>query len=134
MATIHSRAMVMPRAWTTDEFADMLMMPGMFSVDREAGFALGRVVLDEVELLTLAVEPHQQRRGIGAGCLRDFEEQAQMFGAKRALLEVAATNAPARGLYDRFGYIESGRRTGYYASDAHTPVDAVLMQKTIVIA
>ena len=40
-----------------------------------------------------------------------------------ATLEVAADNDPALGLYQRFGFVDEGRRPGYYGNG----IDAVIM-------
>ena len=53
MAALHARTMTTPRPWSREEFAALLGSPGVFAVGEPTGFALGRVVLDEAELLTL---------------------------------------------------------------------------------
>ena len=104
--------------------------PGGFVVAQDTGFALGRVVEDEAELLTLAVSPRAQRKGTGAQCLGAFEREARARGAKRAFLEVAATNIAARALYAKAGWEEGGVRPGYYRADP-APIDAILMSKAL---
>lgn len=120
-----------PRPWSAAEFAGLLELPGAFLVAEGAGFALGRVVLDEAELLTLAVAPEAQRRGLGARCLAGYEAEAAARGAALSHLEVAADNAAALALYRRAGYGESGRRRGYYAEPPAPPADALLMSKAL---
>ena len=88
---------------------------------------MGRVVLDEVELLTLAVEPAARRQGLGRALLARFGVEAAAAGATRAFLEVATDNLPAIGLYASAGYRETGRRRGYYHPSGGAPVDAVIM-------
>src|ERR1041384_2866442 len=61
-------------AWTGPQCAGLLPMPGVWlSLAREGehvvGFALGRVVLREAELLLLAVRKEEQGRGIGQALL-----------------------------------------------------------------
>ena len=51
---------------------------------------------------------------------------APAHGIQRILLEVRAGNAAAQALYRRNGFIECGRRKGYYGGVE----DAVLMEKT----
>ncbi len=78
----------------------------------------------EAHLLRVAVDPSQQRRGVGRDLLDAIVRRADAAGATRVLLEVAATNRSARRLYDAAGFIEIGRRAGYYRA----PVDdAVVM-------
>ena len=158
LAWLHSRAMTTPKPWSAKTFADFLETPGSFltlspsscqkylggvrggetpsqtattkSAQILLGFALGRVILDEAELLTLAVDPDHHRQGVGQGLLGKFEFDARTKGAKTAFLEVAATNAPACALYKRAGWTETGRRAGYYKA---TParIDAILMTKAL---
>jgi ribosomal-protein-alanine N-acetyltransferase len=130
MAKIHAAAMVMPRPWSPETFSGLSTSPGSFIVWKEAGFALGRAIEDEAELLTIAVSPDGQRRGLGAWCLGTFEHEAYERGARRAFLEVAATNAAARALYQGAGWEVDGHRPKYYRADPE-PIDAILMSKAL---
>ena len=119
-----------PAPWTARDFEDLLAQSGTFLVSASGGvsFALGRVVLDEAELLTLAVDPAHRREGLGRACLLSFEEEAVARGAGKFHLEVAETNMPAIGLYRSAGWTETGRRKAYYKG-AKTRIDAILMTK-----
>lgn len=130
MAAIHATAMTVPRPWSAETIAGLMNSPGGFVVSRNTGFALGRVVEDEAELLTLAVSPKEQRTGTGTWCLAAFESRAFDEGARRAFLEVAATNTAARALYAKAGWREDGVRSGYYRADPE-PIDAILMSKAL---
>jgi ribosomal-protein-alanine N-acetyltransferase len=95
------------------------------------GFALYRAVADEAELLTVAVMPESRRQGIGSALLGACEAGAHAKGACRMFLEVARGNAAARGLYDRAGFREIGRRKAYYAYPDGGRDDALVMEKTL---
>jgi ribosomal-protein-alanine N-acetyltransferase len=132
-AAIHAASFERERAWSAREFAALLDDPHVFAVDAPegaAGFALGRAVAGEAELLTLAVAPPARRRGRGRALLAAFEQGARERGACEAFLEVAADNAPAVALYAGAGYSERGRRPGYY-SRAAGAVDALLMGRAL---
>jgi ribosomal-protein-alanine N-acetyltransferase len=133
MAAIHAAAMHLPRPWRAGEFAALCAGAGVFACTDPAGrgLALGRVAAGEAELLTLAVLPEARRRGIGQTLLAAFTEGARARGAQMGFLEVAATNAPARALYARAGWVEAGRRRGYYAAPGEEAVDAVVMRRTL---
>lgn len=131
MAAIHRAAMPPDRPWSETEIADILATKGAFALTTPSGFAIGRAVADEAELLTLAVAPEHQRRGVGQRLLADFDTEARLRGAGTAFLEVAADNAPAIGLYGRNGWVRSGRRNAYYARDAGVHVDALIFHKTL---
>lgn len=131
LAALHKSAMTaVPAPWSAQDFADLLASPNVFLVSEDAGFALGRAVLDEAELLTLAVGPMSQRSGIGMRLLAGFESAAQKNGATRAFLEVAATNTAAKSLYVKAGWSKDGLRKGYYRANDRT-IDAILMSKVL---
>ncbi len=132
MARLHARAFAgQGRAWRREEFDALLRAPGVFTLPAADGFAMGRLLIDEAELLTIAVAPEQRRAGRGAALLAAFEAMAARRGAARAVLEVAADNTAARALYRRFGYDRIGCRRGYYPSAAGPAVDALLLAKSL---
>lgn len=140
MAATHARAFAgHGRAWSTPEFRALLDSDHVFSIGDSLGdslgdahaFALGRVVLDEAELLTLATDPAHRRAGRARACLTAFEAQAAARGAVSAFLEVAEDNAPARALYHAANYREVGRRKGYYSSQSGAAVDALVLAKAL---
>lgn len=92
----------------------MLDSPHSFLLHQTAGFLLGRVIADEAELLTLAVDPDARRQGIGRALTSEFAAEAARHGARLAFLEVAADNRAAIALYQAQGWQEAGRRPGYY--------------------
>ena len=134
LARLHARAMTDQSPWSAPTFEGLLQFPGAILVGGEAGFALGRVVADEAELLTVAVLPEARRQGIAARCLTRFENTAAAKGARRAFLEVAASNAPARALYESIGYTPIGERPDYYRTPDGARIDAILMEKTLSTA
>lgn len=120
------------RAWTSLEITDLINGVGGFAVHRADGFALGRAIAGEAELITLAVSSEARRKGEGRALLAAFEAAARDRDAETMFLEVAADNAAAHALYIASGWTETGRRRGYYARPDGPPVDAILMTKTLV--
>ncbi|HFQ14923.1 MAG TPA: GNAT family N-acetyltransferase [Rhodobacteraceae bacterium] len=129
LAALHRAAFANTRGWSAEEFATLLERPGAIVVEAPEGFALGQAVIDEAELLALAVAPAARRRGLGRRLLRDFERAARKAGAARAFLEVATDNLPAVALYRAAGWSESGRRPGYYPRTGAPACDAVILAK-----
>ena len=125
MAQLHARCFVVPRPWTEMEFAAFARDPHCFFLRDPHGFALGRLMVDEAELLTFAVAPERRRGGIGRRLFEGFEAEAVKRGAQRAFLEVASGNTAAISLYRNAGYTEVGRRPGYYAGQ-----DALILSKS----
>jgi ribosomal-protein-alanine N-acetyltransferase len=91
-------------------------------------FACAHIVADELMINDLAVDPSARRRGLGGRLLGHMLEGARLRGCRRATLEVRLSNAPARALYEAFGFEIVGRRRGYYAD---TGEDAILLARAL---
>jgi ribosomal-protein-alanine N-acetyltransferase len=132
LAALHGRSFSTPRPWAEAEFAQLVADPLVFLlVEGDAGFLLGRAVAGEAELLTLAVAPEARRRGLGYRLVARFLYQARLRGAGTAFLEVAADNAPALALYSRAGFVEAGRRRGYYRTPQGQAIDALVLRRAL---
>ena len=131
MAVLHARCFVTPRPWTASDFSDLLATRGVFVAGDAQGFVMGRVILDEAELLTLAVSPDLRRQGRGAALVADFVNDSVRRGAVSAFLEVAADNAAARALYAATGWVRTGCRPRYYRAPDGVRVDAVVMSRPL---
>ena len=94
---------------------------------RIAGFALGRVVVDEGELYQIGVLPEFRRRGIAEELLAELHGIMQERGAVCCFLEVRSRNSAAISLYEKSGYVRISVRKGYYDDD-----DAVIYQKNLL--
>ena len=121
-------------AWTRSQCAGILPMHGVTLTIAEAGpvavgFSLARAVSDEAELLLLAVDPAEQRRGLGQALLDDFIAAALARGAHRLHLEVRDGN-PALELYRASGFSPAGRRRNYYRGPGGRTHDAVTLVLT----
>jgi len=84
--------------------------------DETIGFYIGEYVAQEATLMDICVHPEQQGKGYGKTLLVQFIRQAKTKGAEKIWLEVRAKNISAQMLYINQGFIETGRRTGYYPS------------------
>ncbi len=120
-------------AWTAPQCAGLLPMAGVWlSLARDGeeviGFALGRIVRDEAELLLLAVHSSSQGKGVGRLLLDRFGAVAASKGAEQLHLEVREGNHAVR-LYSRNGYREVGRRRNYYNGRDGQLFDALTLAK-----
>lgn len=131
LARIHAAAFTQSRPWSTSEFASFIQDPACLVVGDVHGFALVRVVLDEAELLTIATHPEHQRQGLARLMMIEWQKAAQARGATRAFLEVAADNTAAFALYQSQGFVESGRRKGYYRRAGQPAVDAIVLARSL---
>ncbi|MCV2882662.1 GNAT family N-acetyltransferase [Actibacterium sp. XHP0104] len=132
LAALHAACFTTPRPWSADEFRDLLAGQGCFLVSQGQGFALGRELAGEAELLTIAVHPDARRAGLGREILRAFETEAHAAGAIDAFLEVAADNLPAIALYQSRGYAQVGCRKGYYHPPQGPAIDALILRKALI--
>jgi len=89
------------------------------------GFLVARQVAQEWELENIVVAPAMRGRGFGSLLMQQFLAHAKASRAETIFLEVRESNTAARGLYEKFGFVESGVRRGYYSSPTE---DAVTYQ------
>lgn len=88
------------------------------------GFACAWVVLDELHLLQIAVDPAARRTGL-ATALHDAVCAAARPHASAGWLEVRADNPGAIAFYEARGWRGVGRRPRYYADGT----DALLYRR-----
>ena len=131
LAALHAEAFSAP--WDARAFADLLAQPGVLLRIEADGFILIRVVLDEAEILTLAVRPGARRQGLGRRLVERACVAAKDAGAAILFLEVAEDNAAARVLYARAGFVEIGRRKAYYASPDGRRIDALVLHRDLSV-
>jgi ribosomal-protein-alanine N-acetyltransferase len=87
-----------------------------------AGFVVAREVAPaEREILNLAVDPSERRKGIARGLLQDMLRST----GGTWFLEVRESNAAAIQLYESVGFNRAGRRPDYYYNPAE---DAIVMR------
>jgi len=131
LAATYAAAFPDQRAWTAQEFETLISHPTGLIAGQTVSFCIGRVIVDEAEIVTIATLPNKQRQGLGTAALRAFEDAAMRRGAKVIHLEVAADNPNAAKLYTNAGYRETARRKDYYARPNRPSVDAVMMMKKL---
>lgn len=122
-------------AWTRRQVEDALLTGNChyglaFDQDRCAGFYLTRSVLDEEELLLLAVGPQFRRRGIGQKLIDQFRQKARKRGALRLFLEMRRGN-PAESLYLNNGFVPVGMRPNYYRTPHGDRLDAITFRSEL---
>ena len=90
------------------------------------GYAGLLAVLDEGYITNVAVRPGFHRQGIASALLGVFLRFGEAGHLAFLTLEVRASNAAARALYDSLGFRAAGRRRNYYE---HPREDAIIMTK-----
>jgi [ribosomal protein S18]-alanine N-acetyltransferase len=118
------------RPWSRQHFLDELASPHAASLvalsnnEVVAGFICYRIILDEAEILDVAVAQTWRRNGLGAVLVREALALCQQRGVVSVGLEVRVSNLAAIRLYQQQGFAEHGRRRNYYENGE----DALLMQ------
>jgi ribosomal-protein-alanine N-acetyltransferase len=132
LAAIHASAF--PRPWSTLDFERMLgergiVADGLFlgRATKPSGFVLSRIVLDEAEIITVAIAPEARGKGHARALLTHHLDALSRRGVARVHLEVEEGNGPAIALYRRAGFRETGRRAGYYHKADGTKASALTM-------
>ncbi|GFO61431.1 ribosomal-protein-alanine acetyltransferase [Geomonas silvestris] len=120
------------RPWTRDHFRDEIQSPfgiplvALIPEGHLAGYLCLKVILDEAEILDVAVDPAQRGRGIGRLLVWHAFELCRERQVLRLGLEVRTGNREAITLYGSVGFHEVGCRKAYYENGD----DAILMEYT----
>ncbi len=117
LAALHGAAF--HRGWSESEFEQLLLDRKVVAHRAMAGrnvvgFIMSRLVLDEAEILSVAVAAARRGRGLARRLLDLHLRRLAGLGARSVFLEVEEGNVAARRLYQRAGFRQVGRREGYY--------------------
>ena len=93
---------------------------------RVLGYVGSQTVLDETDMMNIAVLPEARRAGIGERLILSLIELLKDRGSRSLALEVRASNTPAISLYKKLGFLQVGRRPNYYRSPRE---DALILRK-----
>ena len=90
------------------------------------GYVGSQTVLDESDMMNLAVDPAFRRRGIARALVLALIEELGKMGSRQLTLEVRASNESAQALYAQLGFESVGRRKNYYLNPRE---DALILRK-----
>jgi len=131
LAETHLAAFGEEKSWPAETFAKFLKDPAVMITGESDGFVLGRVTVDEAEILTVATAPNRRRQGLAASALEAFMKQVRLAGATSVFLEVAEDNFAAIGLYEREGFLIVGERKDYYRQKNAAPITALILRRDL---
>ena len=94
--------------------------------DTVAGYIGSQTVMDETDMMNVAVHPDHRRKGIAEALINGLVAQLKTMGSHCLTLEVRASNLPAITLYEKLGFGEIGRRKNYYRNPRE---DALILRK-----
>jgi [ribosomal protein S18]-alanine N-acetyltransferase len=107
--------------WSTEQYETVFSgeVPArvVLIIEEDAGvegFIAGKALGTEWEIENIAVAAPVQRRGLGTRLLGEFLDLARERKAEAVFLEVRESNRAARKLYEKWAFVESGRRKNYY--------------------
>lgn len=93
------------------------------------GYVGSQTVLDEADMMNLAVAPAFRRRGVARTLVEALGQALRKRGVTSLTLEVRASNAAAIGLYQGLGFTQVGRRPRYYAKPTE---DALILRWELI--
>jgi ribosomal-protein-alanine N-acetyltransferase len=119
--------------WTRGNFLDSFASPyEALGIRAQNGtliaYFLLMPILEELHLLTFAVNPSYQGQGYAKILLEQMVALAKAKNYSSIMLEVRISNLRAKHIYQRFGFVEIGRRKGYYPLDQFSREDAIVMR------
>lgn len=112
--------------WQTKE----AVIYGAFEGNVLVGYAILYCILDEGELVRIAVAPDCRRKGVADGLFAELFMYCQSISVCRMFLEVRRSNESARALYEKHGFIVDGCRKNYYEEPTE---DAILMSLEVPV-
>ncbi len=123
-------------AWTEEQLRSTLRMPGvdLFLIGMKGtidGFALTRTVIDETELLLIAISPDKRRLSLARNLLEHIEDRLREQKVLNFFLEMRSGN-PAEELYRNHGFKRIGLRPNYYRGSHGGYYDAVTFGKSLL--
>ncbi|WP_176724124.1 ribosomal protein S18-alanine N-acetyltransferase [Desulfoplanes formicivorans] len=121
-----------PRPWTEREFELCFRQghfhaKGIFRHERMIAYITFFTLVDEIEIVNLAVHEDHRRKGLGTSLLGALLAHGREHGCTRIVLEVRRSNMAARHLYTHHGFKIVGERKGYYPPSGE---DALVMARS----
>jgi ribosomal-protein-alanine acetyltransferase len=117
-------------SWSEEALRETALLPGVAAFVSErggavSGIVVGRQVLDQAEILNLAVKQGSRRQGEGQALIRRVLQQFGERQVSRVFLEVRESNTGAIAFYRGSGFQSVGSRRGYYRD----PIEAATVME-----
>ena len=118
-------------AWSensiTSELKNQLSL-WLVALDGEtvAGYVGSQTVMDESDMMNVAVHPDCRRQGIAEELVNALADALREKESRCLTLEVRASNEPAKKLYEKLGFVSVGLRKNYYRNPRE---DALILRK-----
>jgi len=120
-----------PDPWSEGIMRDCLQMDYPFLIiemdSNILGYIIFAIAADECHILNLAIMPEYQGQGLASQLLMAVINFARENDLTTLFLEVRLSNHPARGLYEKLGFQQVGKRKAYYPAD-NGREDAIILR------
>ncbi len=94
--------------------------------DLLVGYVGSQTVIDEADMMNVAVNPNYRRMGIARDLVQALVQALAAKQVNSLTLEVRASNEAAKALYEQLGFLQVGRRPNYYRNPRE---DALILKK-----
>lgn len=124
--------LVQTHPWSKQQFQESLasyQCTVYEQANQVVGFCILQPVLDEANLLLMAIHPNQQGKGLGY-ILLDHSIQQLKNNPIQIFLEVRESNIAAIRLYEKTDFHQIDLRKNYYPNPDGSREHAVIMVKT----
>ena len=134
LALIHKESFPdLVKAFSSQFISSLIKNDKVVLVTQEKkGFCLLRLSGKESEIITMAVRPQFQGKGIGYSIILEAIELLKETGCEKMFLEVASNNIQAIRLYSKLGFNKCGLRKQYYKNSNGKNIDAIIMEKNLM--
>ena len=123
--------MVQSHPWTLKQFEEAVKSYQSTVIEQNGqvvGFCILQTVLDEANLLLMAIDPSQQGKGLGYQLL-DASIEMLKNDPVQIFLEVRESNTAAIKLYEKSDFHQIDLRKNYYPKSDGTKEHAIIMVK-----
>lgn len=103
-------------AWTSEDYRQNIVSEHSLYIVNQAGFVGCHILLDEAELLTIAIYPQKQGQGYARALWSALLNEWSSKKVRRCFLEVRESNDRARCFYECVGFEQIALRKNYYVN------------------
>ena len=106
-------------AWAKEGFLQSIDQPYSLMLtakfrDKVVGYCCLYCILDEGEIINVAVHPQWRGKGVGTQMLDSMLAMGKEQGVMRFLLDVRVSNYPAQKLYENAGFVKIACQKNFY--------------------
>lgn len=120
--------------WSTSDLSEAFHRGDSVVVEKKGeliGYCLVRAIVDEAEILSIAIIPEERGAGIASRLLAETLIRLRNKLVLNVYLEVRENNKHAKNLYLKSGFVSIGKRAGYYTSENAGTENAIMYKHTI---